>query len=372
MKNSFKYYLPIILSLLFNSNANVLFGQSDCIDTTLALVEYGSDFLLDNGFYNERNPHLKIDSIISIQKDDKQELVFLKKYFKSSSIERILIRDSLFTIQPVPYKLVNELERMIFYLKDEVAEISKIRVDLTGDSQFPSNEIYQVWSTKQIWNHVKIDLDSSFVFSLNDGINKYTHPICVTTIKKYGGVVTSKQGWRDGKRHNGVDINCDQWDSVKCAFNGKVRFAKEYEGYGKVVVVRHYNGLETVYAHLAKIKVKAGQNINSGELVGLAGSTGSSEGSHLHFEIRFKDQVLNPQNIIDFEKFELKSDSLLLRKAGNAMVAIPLNYGFHTIERGDYPLKIATRYGMNISTFTEINNITNQAKLKVGERVIIK
>ncbi len=341
-------------------------------DTAIALVQYGSKYILADDFYPAKNPEIKIDSIIQLFPDKNSDLNFIKKHIGSNSSERMMIIDSLFAVSPIRYDLISEMERMIFYLKDEVADISQGKMDLTGNSEFPSNNIYQIWNTKKIWNHIDEKDDSSYIFRLTDAENKYVHPVCKTTIQKYGGAVTSKQGWRDGKRHNGVDINCDQWDSVQCAFEGKVRFAKEFEGYGKVVVVRHYNGLETLYAHLAKIKVKPGQNIDAGDLIGLAGNTGNSEGSHLHFEIRFKDQVLNPQNIIDFDKFGLKSDSLLLRKSGNGFVALPLDYLYHIVEKGDYPLKIATRYGMDMTIFNELNNITNKTKLKVGDHVIIK
>lgn len=369
---SFFYHHKICLIVLLNLSCLVVKSQPRESDTAEALVQYGSKYILGDDFYPTQNPALKIDSIIDLFPEINTELQFIKKHLFSNSSERMIIIDSLFASAPIRYDLITELERMIFYLKDAVADISQSDMDLTGNSEYPSNNIYQIWNTKKLWNQLEEKVDSSYLFPLTDKVKKYVHPICKTTIRKYGGAITSKQGWRDGKRHNGVDINCDQWDSVQCAFEGKVRFAKEFEGYGKVVVVRHYNGLETLYAHLAKIRVKSGQNIKAGDLIGLAGSTGNSEGSHLHFEIRFKDQVLNPENIIDFDKFELKSDSILLRKSGNGFVALPMDRLYHVIEKGDYPLKIATRYGMDVTSFNELNNITNKTKLKVGDHVIIK
>lgn len=337
-----------------------------------ALVQYGDSYLLGNDFYRTNNPILKLDSILQMQPEHINKFHFLREQMLHNSMERMMAVDSLFGISPVDYGLINELERMSFYLKDIVSQVVSSRQDLTGDSEYPSHSIYQVWNSKKILNSVTIENDSSYLFHLIHEESPYVHPICKTTIKKYGGAVTSKQGWRDGKRHNGVDINCDQWDSIQSAFSGRVRFAKEYEGYGKVVIVRHYNGLETLYAHLASIKVKTGQFIKAGDLIGLAGSTGNSEGSHLHFEIRFKDQILNPENVIDFKTFTLRSDSLLVRKVGSGFTALPFGELHHVIERGDYPMKIAVRYGMDILTFTELNNITSKTKLKVGEIVLIK
>lgn len=380
-----KYYKNLLGSICFlNGKINFfafytfLFSifdvsaQTKQSDTSAALVQYGSESLLEDKFYFSTHLDKKIDSLILHSPNKRSDLEFVRKHIFSNSIERMILIDSLFAVQPIRYDLINELERMIFYLKDEVANISLKIFDLTGDSEYPSHQIYQTWNSKNLWNEIKIEGDSSFVFDLKSKKSNYTHPICKTTIKKYGGEVTSRQGWRDGKRHNGIDVNCDQWDSVLCAFDGKVRFAKEFSGYGKVVVVRHYNGLETLYAHLAKIKVKSGQIVKSGDLIGLAGNTGNSEGSHLHFEVRFKNEVLNPENIIDFDKYSLKSDSLLLRKTGNGFVALPIGQNHHEIEKGDYPMKIATRYGMDITTFTELNKITSKTKLKVGDVVLIK
>jgi murein DD-endopeptidase MepM/ murein hydrolase activator NlpD len=367
----FKYYEVICFLFFYFIFTNVK-AQPNQRDTSIALVQYGSEYLLGDNFYQTSEPEKKIDSLIINFPDQKEDLEFVKKYLASNSSERMIVIDSLFAIQPIKYELISELERMIFYLKDEVANVSQKVFDLTGESDFPSHQIYQTWNTKKLWNDLIIEKDSSFLFSLKSKKSNYTHPVCKTTVKKYGGTVTSKQGWRDGKRHNGVDVNCDQWDSVLCSFEGKVRFAKEYSGYGKVVVVRHFNGLETLYAHLAKIKVKPGQELKSGELIGLAGSTGNSEGSHLHFEMRFKNEVLNPENIIDFTTFSLKSDSLLIRKTGKGFVALPLGNYQHKIEKGDYPLKIAIRYGMDITTFTELNKISNKTKLKVGDVVLIE
>lgn len=364
-------FVLINFSILFFSFLN-LKAQSAQKDTSVALVLYGSEYILEDKFYLSSHPEKKLDSLILNFPDKRNEFEFVKKHMISNSNERMIVIDSLFTVHPIRYDLINELERMIFYLKDDIATVSHKVFDLTGDSDFPSHQIYQNWNTKNLWNSLSNLEDSSYIFNLKTKKSNYTHPVCKTSIKKYGGVVTSKQGWRDGKRHNGVDINCDQWDSVLCAFDGKVRFAKEFSGYGKVVVVRHFNGLETLYAHLAKIKVKPGQVLKSGELIGLAGNTGNSEGSHLHFEIRFKNEVLNPENIIDFNTYSLKSDSLLLRKTGKEFVALPFGRNDHTIEKGDYPMKIATRYGMDITTFTELNNINSKTKLKVGDVVLIK
>jgi murein DD-endopeptidase MepM/ murein hydrolase activator NlpD len=90
------------------------------------------------------------------------------------------------------------------------------------------------------------------------------------------GTVTSPYGWRDDKPHQGVDLEVHLHDSILCSFDGKVRLARNYDGYGKVVIVRHYNGLETLYAHLNKIKVKDGDVVKVGHFIGTGGMTGNA------------------------------------------------------------------------------------------------
>ncbi len=124
------------------------------------------------------------------------------------------------------------------------------------------------------------------------------------------GRTNSPFGWRHGRPHTGIDLQLRTGDSVYAAFDGVVRMSKYYNGYGNCVVVRHYNGLETLYAHLSKLDVKPGTLVNAGQLLGLGGSTGHSTGPHLHFEIRFLGRPLNPASVIDFPNETVKIDTL--------------------------------------------------------------
>lgn len=127
-------------------------------------------------------------------------------------------------------------------------------------------------------------------------------------------VVTSRYGWRWNRAHRGVDIRLNTGDPVCCAFNGVVRIARPMGGYGNLVVVRHYNGLETVYGHLSKINVKPLQVVRAGQVLGLGGSTGHSTGPHLHFEVRFQYEPFDPEWILDFSNYSLRTRRLYLDK----------------------------------------------------------
>lgn len=128
------------------------------------------------------------------------------------------------------------------------------------------------------------------------------------------GCVNSPYGWRWGRAHRGVDINLKTGDPVHAAFGGVVRVACPMGGYGNVIVIRHHNGLETVYGHLSKIKVKPRQIVNAGDVIGLGGSTGHSTGPHLHFEVRFQYETFDPEWILDFKTYTLRTRRLRLDK----------------------------------------------------------
>lgn len=128
------------------------------------------------------------------------------------------------------------------------------------------------------------------------------------------GIVTSDFGRRDRGYHYGIDIKLRTGNEVKAAFEGMVRISQYSSSYGNVVVIRHNNGLETLYAHLSKRKVSPGDYVQTGEIIGLGGNTGRSSGSHLHFETRYKGEPINPKKIIDFETGELQNDTIFLTK----------------------------------------------------------
>lgn len=127
-------------------------------------------------------------------------------------------------------------------------------------------------------------------------VSGYYHPV--------PGAVTSNYGYRPrfGRVHRGIDLRLSIGDTVRAAFDGKIRLTKfERRGYGYYVVMRHDNGMETVYGHLSKFLVKPDQWVKAGDPIALGGNTGRSTGPHLHFETRFMGVAINPTAIIDFE-----------------------------------------------------------------------
>lgn len=168
----------------------------------------------------------------------------------------------------------------------------------------PMTDMYAYWDTLNL-NPYTIDFSN-----ITGSINLSLAPQDCGFVLPVAGALTSPFGYRWGRPHEGVDLNLKMGDSVYSAFDGVVRMSRWYYGYGNCVVVRHHNGLETLYGHLSKRTVKPGDMINAGQLLGLGGSTGYSTGPHLHFETRFLGKAIDPQTIIDFKNDSLKKDTL--------------------------------------------------------------
>ena len=169
--------------------------------------------------------------------------------------------------------------------------------------------------------------------------------------------------------HKGIDINLHKGDAVVAAFDGMVRIAHAKGAYGNVVIIRHYNGLETVYAHLSKFKVKQGQVVLAGQTIGLGGSTGRSSGPHLHFEVRFRGQAINPASIISFTENKTYNDSIVIKKTKYGICAYPSNATLHTIERGDTWFEVAKSYGLTMKELCYLNGTDKRYYLKIGQKL---
>jgi len=113
--------------------------------------------------------------------------------------------------------------------------------------------------------------------------------------------INSNFGRRWGRMHEGIDIKVYVGDTIRAAFDGKVRIrAYNGNGYGYYIVLRHPNGIETLYGHMSRQLVKENQMVRAGQPIGLGGNTGRSFGSHLHFEVRLCSTPINPALLFDF------------------------------------------------------------------------
>ena len=202
---------------------------------------------------------------------------------------------------------------------------------LTKDSTL---NYIQTWDNNTCYTSArKNDLsrlkDTLWLCVLEDVHSEFRSPV--------DGIVTSRYGYRSGKHHSGIDLDLETGDTVRSCWSGKVRYAKYNDGgFGNLVIVRHYNGLETFYAHLSKLWVVPDQDVKAGDILGLGGNTGHSFGSHLHFEVRFYDAAMNPEEVIDFEKRVCKDDNLFIHKGLFRPGAKPTD----TLDEGESPVEV--------------------------------
>ena len=256
-------------------------------------------------------------------------------------------------------------------------------------SEFPSESLYGEWDTENI-HYTKFKIES-----LKDSVKKIV--LCDKNSCGYVPPVVGKINCPFGRCrryfHYGMDLHLATGDAVSAAFDGKVRIAKKSKSYGNVVVIRHANGLETYYAHLSKLNVEVGQEVAAGDIIGLGGNTGWSHGSHLHFEVRYLGQPINPADIISFDANKLVTDTLLLSKktfsyAGKSTAykapgknykaaPAPANAGklltgnVYVIKQGDSLYNIARRYGTTVALLCQKNGIKTTAVLHLGQKIKI-
>ena len=182
--------------------------------------------------------------------------------------------------------------------------------------------------------------------------------------------VTSDFGFRRWRFHYGIDLKVEKGDSVLCAFDGTVRLTRrDRRGYGYFVLVRHFNGLETLYGHLARITVNPGDTIKAGVPVGLGGNTGRSTGYHLHFELRYLGNPLNPNDLIDFQSCCTKNNILQLNASHFSYKKEIDKIRFWKVRRGDTLGRIAMRTGVSISKLCKLNGIKRSTKLRIGRNL---
>lgn len=188
-------------------------------------------------------------------------------------------------------------------------------------------------------------------------------------------LIGSPYGIRSHRLHRGVDVNVIKDEPVVAAYPGEVTMSRYNKGgYGHYVLIKHPNGIETLYAHLSKRLLKVGDKVFPGDIVGLAGNSGRSSAAHLHFEIRFGEVNIDPTTVIDFPHWSLKPgiDKFSMKKARNDHRKIQAqlrNYNFYVVQAGDSQGDVANWFNISIESLCRINNLTPGAPLKAGQKL---
>lgn len=257
---------------------------------------------------------------------------------------------------------------------DSVALQRQIRAEQIA---YPSYSLYPSWNNDLVNVYGNVALPDTFRINLRG--------FAMPTPSR---VITSRFGPRWGRMHKGLDIKIYIGDTICAAFDGRVRVVKyERRGYGNYIVIRHNNGLETIYGHLSKQLVHEDQYIRAGEPIGLGGNTGRSTGSHLHFETRLLGQAINPELLFNFPQQDVTCDTYVFRNYGRNVSFASLaslsdrfkrdkdeedvmeeaTVRYYKIHKGETLSTIAKKNGVTIEELCKLNRITRKTKLRVGQ-----
>jgi len=271
---------------------------------------------------------------------------------------------------------------------------------IKNNKQIPAFELYEnQWDTLFIRSK-KIEIpffnNQLKIILVQENNNPFAFPIAGTVSTGY---VKSK-----GRQHTGVDFSVKKQEPVVACFDGVVRIAKKFSGYGNTVVVRHYNGLETVYALLDNVCVVTGQTVKAGDILGYAGVTSANKKNALHFETRFLNEFFNPEKMINFSDRKLQDNILIL--IPNDFISVPVVSAnqsaqqdnlksqenlksnentsqkllletpksmpvFHTVEKGETIFRICTKYNITEQQLRSLNNIKGD-HIELGQKLRIK
>jgi murein DD-endopeptidase MepM/ murein hydrolase activator NlpD len=222
-----------------------------------------------------------------------------------------------------------------------------------------------------IWTDERVNPYGTMFDSLKDDVHIPMAGFCLPA----PGYVTSPYGWRRYRMHKGTDIKVQVGDSIRSAWDGQVRIVGwDPRGYGYFVVVRHDNGLETVYGHLSRPMVDEYERVKAGYVLGLGGNTGRSTGSHLHFEIRYLGEAMNPENVVNFATGELKNkdEYVIGIKAMKQARAEQAAMKYHKVKQGDTLSGIARKYGTTVKNLCRLNNIKETKVLQIGMKIRVR
>ncbi len=270
-------------------------------------------------------------------------------------------------------------------------------LDREAEAEMGDYDLYDEWSNA--YPYKATQLPETYRIDLRG--------FCMPTTSR---AITSNYGYRWGRQHKGIDVKVYVGDTIRAAFAGKVRVVKyDAGGYGYYVVIRHQNGLETIYGHLSRQLVKENQMVKAGDVIGLGGNTGRSTGSHLHFETRICGVAINPALMFDFREQDVVGDYYDFNKKtyereglqanrvrgmkgngsyteedvhGKGYVSSGKGKGgkassskkkqrssgsYHKVKKGETLSSIAKKRGTTVAKLCKLNKLSTKSKLRIGQ-----
>lgn len=316
----------------------------------------------------EKQSVVKINKLDVIdQQDDEYTGIVIDQKHNANDDENYFY-EKPFIVAPPPMEDVDEQPKVFLPVDDEGVESE-------------SDIIYASFDEETI-HYPKLD------------VSTLTEPVIIDLVNSARGErfsfptptsarLTSHFGPRRRRFHYGIDLAQPTGEPIYAAFDGTVRISKYNHSYGNLVVIRHTNGLETYYAHLSRRDVIPGDHVKAGEVIGLCGNTGRSYGSHLHFEIRYMGNAMNPENVIDCATHTLIDDELSLTAASFRKVAkqgasnkkgggSSKGNQYYKVRSGDTLTKIAKRNGTTVKKLCKLNGISENKTLSIGKRLRVR
>ncbi len=314
--------------------------------------------------------------------------------------------------------------------KQEIQRQTAAYPYISESYEIPAYGLYQkYWDTVNIRSkmlEIPFSNDRLMLMLVQDANNPFVMPCQFEKIKTTYGET------KNGGFHPGIDLKTEPQTLVKSCFDGVVRIATYYGDYGLMVVVRHYNGLETVYAHLDKLCVTPHQIVKAGQVIGQTGTTGNTKECILHFETRFMNEYFDPELVIDFEEEDVLQNNMALmsrdfniislEEVGNWKPAAPKPSAapaakpavnqevkqevatqpkkqeaeeetveetpktetvnptttpqetavYHTVKAGENLYRISVKYNTTVDNILKLNNLKNADKIVEGQKLRVK
>lgn len=247
-------------------------------------------------------------------------------------------------------------------LDTQMAKIDSVVLDRLIKAEvyeYPAQDLYPEWSNEYAHKYTNVVMPDSLVIDLTG--------FCMPTENTK---VNDIFGYRPRRRrmHYGLDVKVERGDTIRSAFDGKVRYVSyQRRGYGHYVVIRHPNGLETLYAHLTKNLVAENDVVKAGDPIGLGGNTGRSTGTHLHFETRLLGKALNPALMFDFPNQDVTGDTYVYLKPKKKVYDPSDPETYYKVRKGDSLGRIAARQGTTVKNLCKLNGITTKTILRPGQ-----
>jgi LysM repeat protein len=299
------------------------------------------------------------------------------QYLDSSG--KLIVKDSVANTLPITPDSLEAISNTDVIITDTlIIDSSQLKVsDNTLESMVPEEsavvEAYLNADEINPYKYTALTVPKGAIINIIDsGMPNYITPCFCSVNSPFG----YRRWGRYYQFHPGLDLNLPFGQPAHAAFDGVVRLAKMTPGYGNCVIIRHSNGLETLYGHFSELAVKPGQVVKAGDVVGYCGSTGYSFGAHLHFEIRYLGVPFDPAQVVFTQTDSLRTLKInidnALFKSNTPPPPPKYKYVYHVVKKSETLSAIARKYKVTVPYLCKMNKVTTKTLLRPGRTLRIR